>query len=265
MWHLSRCAKQRNKNVEQHCCCSSCPSCAVVVSVTVSDGTFILSHSFHVPSTSCPKCWEGHNRTFSESHPLSRWAMKCRVNRWSSRRVVWGKPRVPQDSGHRGIHFECMMGEVCEEGPITLVQGLEEGMDVFILEFLSMWVNYSQVLTTCWVSGAKPDSVFFSHSRRSRRFLRGEYGPGICLGSHGNHSLWPLRSLPSPLLSGPTVPGRKLKVGSWVTSLKQAWGLSWAFLNIILLKKCTITRRGGFPHLHLQMRMLRPKEGKGLA
>ena len=52
-----------------------------------------------------------------------------------------------------------------------------------------MRVNYSQVLTTCWVSDAKPDFVFFSHSRRSRRFLRGEYGPGICLCSHGNHGL----------------------------------------------------------------------------
>ena len=46
---------------------------------------------------------------------------------------------MPRGSGHRGIHFECMMGEVCEEGPIKLVQGLKEGVDVFILEFLSTW------------------------------------------------------------------------------------------------------------------------------
>lgn len=46
---------------------------------------------------------------------------------------------MPWGSGHRGIHFECMMGEACEEGPIKLVQGLKEGVDVFILEFLSTW------------------------------------------------------------------------------------------------------------------------------
>lgn len=222
--------------------CSSCPSRAVMVSVAVPDRAFILSHSCHVPSTFCPKRWEGHNRKFNESRPLSRWAMKCWVNRWLSGSVVWGKPRVPRGSGHRGIHFECVMGEVCEEGPIKLVQGLKEGVDVFILEFLSTWSPPCELII---VKSWRP-AGFLVPSLTLFSFLAAEGAGDFWEVSMGLAFAWAVVGAMAPDLSEVChvhcCPASLLLGGSsgWAAEWlpwSQAWGLSWAFLNIILLKK----------------------------
>ena len=250
--------------------CSSCPSCAVMVSATVPDRAFILSHSFHVPSTFCPKRWEGHNRKFNESRPLSWWVMKCWVNRWLSGSVVWGKPRLPRGSGHRGIHFECMMGEVCEEGPIKLVQGPKEGVDVFILEFLSTWSPPCElIIVKSWRPAGflMPSLTLFSFLTAEGAGDFWEVSMALVFACAVTETMafdlsevYQVHCCQAPLLPG----GSSGWAAEWVP-WSQAWGLSWAFLNIILLKKCTVNWLGGFHHLHLQIRMLRLKEGKGLA
>lgn len=148
-------------------------------------------------------------------------------------------------------------------------------------------VESIQILTACWVSGAKPDPVFFPHSRRSRRFLRGEYGPWFAWAAMETMAFGPLNSSPP---SGSAAPGESpgyaavsasLEPGSmdgafpllsWRTALDpcvREWNTYWLTRDsphsyIIPLKTVQSPCWRALP-AHLHMRMLRLSEGKGLA